>query len=358
MREPWALVTSAAELPAEDRATLAGELRLRLPANPEWALLETCHRVELYGFGSTPEINGVRALEGRAAVRRLLRVAAGIDSAVAGEAEVLHQVRDTLAEARARSGFDARLARLFESAIAVGHRVRAGGRPVRGLADLAVEWLSSRTPLEGRTVLVAGTGVIGSKLARAAASAGAKVTAAGRNPRPGALDLGAAAPLAPEAAGLLVALAGPWSQLKPLAGRLPPIADLSAPSAVPAEARQELGDDFLGIDDLYRRGAADPAWLARAERAVEAAVADYCGWLDGRRSVAAIQALRERAEARRRARVERLLHRLPGLPERERELVVELSHRLVTDVLHEPLSELRADTDGSTSAAAQRLFRL
>src|SRR5438034_1347089 len=63
-------------------------------------------------------------------------------------------------------------------------------------------------------------------------------------------------------------------------------------------------------------------------------------------------------EARRRARVERLLRRLPDLGPRERELVESMSRQLVTDLLHEPVSELRADPDGSRREAAFRLFRL
>jgi glutamyl-tRNA reductase len=57
-------------------------------------------------------------------------------------------------------------------------------------------------------------------------------------------------------------------------------------------------------------------------------------------------------------RLERLLNRLPELTQRERELISAMSEQLVTDLLHEPLRALRADSDGSGAEAARRLFRL
>jgi glutamyl-tRNA reductase len=82
------------------------------------------------------------------------------------------------------------------------------------------------------------------------------------------------------------------------------------------------------------------------------------GWLRGRGSVETLVALRERGEARRRGRVERLLRRLPDLADRERELIETMTRQLVTDLLHEPVSALRSDPDGSQGQAARRLFGL
>jgi glutamyl-tRNA reductase len=71
-----------------------------------------------------------------------------------------------------------------------------------------------------------------------------------------------------------------------------------------------------------------------------------------------LRALQAQAEERRSRRLERLLNRLPELSQRERELISAMSEQLVTDLLHEPLSALRADPDGSRAEAARRLFRL
>src|SRR2546423_1343784 len=163
-----------------------------------WALLATCHRVELYGFGPGPARPDMRLLEGEAAVRPLFRVGAGRESAVVGETEILGQVRESLGHSR-EHGADERVARLFETAIAVGRTARAMPLPARdGLAERAVGWLGRRTPLAGRPVLVVGTGAMGSSLAAAAMSAGGLVTVAGRRPERAAMDLRAAAHRAPE----------------------------------------------------------------------------------------------------------------------------------------------------------------
>jgi glutamyl-tRNA reductase len=163
-------------------------------------------------------------------------------------------------------------------------------------------------------------------------------------------------------AAVAVALRGEWVELANAAEsaprRLPPLADLSAPPAIPARVRLALGPDFLGIDELWQRSSGESAWVARAEVAVEEAVAEYVGWLQGRGSVRTLVALRERAEERRRARVERLLRRLPQLDDRARDLVEAMSRQLVTDLLHEPVTALRSDQDGSLGEAARRLFSL
>jgi glutamyl-tRNA reductase len=360
---PWALVAQAGDVDVNERSGLEAALTELVDFHRRWALLATCHRIEVYGFGPAPSRGDMRLLEGEAAVRRLFRVAAGLESAVIGETEILGQVRDALVRARGR-GTDERVARLFECAIAAGRTARAMPLPARdGLAERAVGWLHGRVHLVGRPVLVVGTGAMGSSLAASAASAGGVVTVAGRRPERAALDLRAAAHRAHHVAAVAVALRGEWLELAAASEavpgrRLPPLADLSAPPAVPARVRLALGPDFLGIDALWERRPGESAWVAGAEAAVEEAVGEYMGWLRGRGSVRTLVALRERGEVRRRARVERLLRRLPHLDERARELVEAMSRQLVTDLLHEPITALRSDPDGSHGEAARRLFGL
>jgi glutamyl-tRNA reductase len=360
---PWALVAQAGDVDVNGRTGMEAALNDMVDFHRRWALLATCHRVELYGFGPGPARPDMRLLEGEAAVRHLFRVAAGLESAVVGETEILGQVRDSLGHSRQR-GADERVARLFETAIAVGRTARAMPLPARdGLAERAVNWLAGRTPLAGRPVLVVGTGAMGGSLAAAAASVGGVVTVAGRRLERAAIDLRAAAHRASEMAAVAVALRGEWVELAAAVQavpdrRLPPLADLSAPPAIPARVRLALGPDFLGIDELWQRSAGEAAWVRRAETTVEEAVAEYMGWLQGRGSVRTLVALRERGESRRRARVERLLRRLPDLDERSRALVEAMSRQLVTDLLHEPVTALRADPDGSQGEAARRLFNL
>src|SRR5260370_903711 len=89
----------------------------------------------------------------------------------------------------------------------------------------------------------------------------------------------AAAP-PPRPAAVAVALAGPWHELTVPAGGLPPIADISAPSAIPALIRAGLNGGFLGIDDLFVRAEAVPgAYTDSAVRVVAAKTREYMRWL-------------------------------------------------------------------------------
>jgi glutamyl-tRNA reductase len=293
--QPWVMAVQAGAAGAGERDRLARSLEGKVPGHPDWILLSTCHRVELYGFGAVPDLDDGLHLEvGDRAVRHLIRVAAGLESAIVGEDEVLHQVREALSDARAARRVDGRLQRLFESAIAAGRRARAGRTAASGnLAQSAVAWLQQRSKLDGSAVLVVGAGRMGSALAHSARLAGAEVTIASRDAARAdrlahvyggrGTDLAGGAELAPKSSAVAVALAGTWHEFHPAPGGLPPIADISAPAAVPAAVRARLNGGYLGIDDLYVRPQPLPSgYIDEADRIVTAKTREYVEWLDGR----------------------------------------------------------------------------
>src|SRR5215471_3606374 len=100
MTELWALTASAGEVDSAARDHLAREIVEWLDAGSDGVALTTCHRAELYGLGATPRLHHPRLREGAFAVRHLMRVAAGLESAIVGEDEVLRQVRDALKRAQ------------------------------------------------------------------------------------------------------------------------------------------------------------------------------------------------------------------------------------------------------------------
>ncbi len=172
---------------AAARRSLAGRDPVELP--PPGArgavLLATCHRVELYVEG-LPPVDAVRAfrrLTGRdvapgrillardeAAGRHLLRVAAGLESAVPGEDQVLCQVRRAYRESCARGASGPLLHRLFHAAFRAGKRVRAETDLARGCRSLAGAGVNRAggllAPLGRRTALVLGCGETGALAAR------------------------------------------------------------------------------------------------------------------------------------------------------------------------------------------------
>lgn len=283
----WALVAAADDADALSRARAARDMA----AAPDGVLVATCHRAELYGTGAAPAVPGARVLEGRDAVEHLMRVACGLESVIVGEDEVLHQVREALAAASAP---DRRLHRLFESAIATGRKARSRRTESSGnLAQRAVEWLRQKTDVSGRMVLVAGAGRMGATLAHSLANAGAEVVVSSRDAERAAVlarvyggrgvSLDQGAKLIGQAAAVAVALGGPWSELagEPHAA-LPPIADISAPQAVPDEVRRRMNGNFLGIDDLYRQTSTPlpGAYINDAEALVANATSAYLAWLE------------------------------------------------------------------------------
>lgn len=408
---PWVVAAVAGRASADERARFLTAIR---DAELERGrlVIATCHRVELHGIGERPKPDAaaafpwrnLRVLVGPDAARHVLRLAAGLESAVLGEEQILGQVRDAHRLARQLGPLDPRLDRLFQIALRVGRAARAVGRPTTdGLARRAVLALAERLAvgdrsLEGRTVLVVGAGTMGRLLALAAARAGATLLLASRHPvRAGALfrtidgpgevlDLAAAAGCWKRGTvdGVVVALGGPWSELGAVAGSedetagapadvfdAPPIVDLSAPSAVPESIRRRLGARFVGIDDLADRSrgwaaglwpagvAAGPtsdelAYRDRAEALVSEGLSEYRTWLVARLAGAAIRSLEAEAEAIWAAEVEALFRRLPDLGPRERDLVSLHARRIVARLLHPTIRRLR--TGGRLDGSAGSLF--
>lgn len=289
MNRQWALVASAGDLGASDRDRVAREMQAWLDGGGSGVAVVTCHRAELYGLGAAPAIDAARELSDDESILHLLRVAAGLESVIVGEDEVLHQVREALRNARAAGHVDPRLQRLFEIAIAAGRRARSGRTESSGnLAQRAVAWLQSKANVHDQTVVVAGAGRMGAALAHSLTEAGAEVVVASRDPQRAArlahvysargVGLRAGADIAGQAAAVAVALGGPWTELDSISA---PIADISAPQAVPEPVRQRLNGSFLGIDDLYRQTRPLPgAYIKDAEQLVALKAAEYGVWLE------------------------------------------------------------------------------
>ena len=172
-------------------ATGRSELCRRLhQAGIESVALSTCNRTELYWCSRGPTDDArVEALllqqgsegpplradafareAGSAAAAHLFRVAAGLESLVVGEAEVLGQVRDSIEQGEAEGTAGIFLSGLFRAALRFGGRARADTRIGVGalsVASASVQLLTRvHEDLSARTVLVIGAGPTGLKAAR------------------------------------------------------------------------------------------------------------------------------------------------------------------------------------------------
>jgi glutamyl-tRNA reductase len=378
----------------------------RLPAGlGSAALLSTCNRTELYLAGETRQnaeaaVAALTSARGRAAheglsffhyegqdaVRHLFRVAAGVESLVVGESEILGQVRGAFSASTAAGRGSVALARLFHSALRVGRRARTEtliGAHGLSVAALAVA-LSRRLlgNLRGKTVLVVGAGEAGRRTAAALAQNGlGRLLVTTR--REGLADEiarglgGVAIPFADLGYGLseadvvISATSAPTTILtvqtvSAAMARRPQrqllLVDIAVPRDIDATVRGLPSVHLFDIDDL--QAAADTNLEARRREvvAVEAIVADeverFATWLSGRRVLPAIAALHRRAEDVRLAELQRTLSRLPNLSAGEQRRVEAMGKALVKRLLHEPISQLRAGGSEHHLDALRELFDL
>lgn len=200
--------------PFEEREKLSlvrGQVQAMLPRIAEQTgcaavLLATCSRTELYlhaeGERALPDpaealcrAAGVAASafvtrrEGADAVRHLMHVAAGMQSQIFGDDQIVSQVKDAVALAREAKTTDAVLDTLFRRAVTAGKRVRTETR-LTGVPASAAEVGVRRAErffgsLAGRRAVVIGNGEMGRLAARALVRVGSEVTVTLRTYRHG-----------------------------------------------------------------------------------------------------------------------------------------------------------------------------
>jgi glutamyl-tRNA reductase len=387
-------------------AALAGST-----AHHEATIVSTCNRVELYvGCDDADaaraaiqkflaEFHGIPgdqlaphlyAKTGHDAVTHLFRVAAGLDSLVMGEPQVLGQVKDAFSLAARMGCTGPLLNKLFHSAFAAGKRVRSETALSEGAVSVSYAAVALARKifgnLKGRTVLVVGAGEMGKLTAIHMQSHGiARLTITSRTAAHASTLAdsigGSAMPweslnLALEEADILITATGASTPIisraliaqTMKARRQRPlfIIDIAVPRDVEAAAG-ELEEVFLyNIDDLQavvqenisKRGTE----ASDAENIVSQEVRKFLGWLNSRGAVPTVVALRQRFESIRQAELRRLEPKLSSLPPEVRARVDEITRLIVEKLLINPTEQLKSISDAETAAAysdaLSRLFNL
>ena len=368
------------------------------------ALLATCHRLELYLPGAHEpadmvaflvEEGGIDAdLAGRhfrhrrdaEAVDHLYSVAAGIDSMVLGEAEILGQVRTAFGASVAAGADDAVLSRLFHTAIRVGRRARAEtriGHHALSVSSIAAQQARALHPeIERAAVLVIGAGDAGRVAAEALVDRGVgRVRVANRTPEHAqalAEDLGGEAVAldrlvdALAESDVVIAASGSPDHLvtreqvaEAMARRdgKPLVAiDIGLPRDFDPAVRDLPGVVYRDLDDLQSVAAehfgAREAEVAGVREIVDAETARFVTWWEQLRVVPTISALTERAEQLRRVEVAKSASQL-SLSKGETQRLEAMTKALVKQILHDPIVTLRERGDRDLYVDAVRtLFHL
>jgi glutamyl-tRNA reductase len=403
----------------------------------EGMILSTCNRVEVYAVvsGQDPhdavsrltrfvvEATGVGlrdvesatvALTDDAAVRHLFRVAAGLESMVLGEPQILGQIRDALGAARSAGIVGPFISRLATDALKVGKQARTHtdiARNKTSIAHAAVA-LAAReftaacpilvaldrmdlermpcpapvahvNPLRGRTAVVIGAGPMGTlaaKLLRTgqvgrllianrtrsraetlAAQTGGEAIALDQLPDVLAMaDLAIAA----TAGDRPVITPATMSQVRRTGAPLV-LMDVGLPRCVDpavADDSRVLLRDVDALEEIaagYRSGQA--AEIIHVEHLIADGLRQFRAWHEGRQVSPTIAALRERADELREIELCKAFSRLGHLSDRDREVVAALAAGLTNKLLHTPTSNLtRADSASrlDDAAALARLFGL
>jgi glutamyl-tRNA reductase len=381
------------------------------PETGDAVVLSTCNRTEVYatcadtGLAADTviaflcESRGVSSAEltphlyvrtDADAARHLFRVAAGLDSLVIGEPEVLGQVKDAYRIASESQGTGAVINRVFHGAFGVGKRVRSETGLSEGAVSLSYAGVTLARKIFGRldalSVLVLGAGEmarlaalhfhsqrvkqlrVATRTFERASALAAEASAETipwdeRHEAVASSDVLISATGAPEPvlSGQDVAQATRGRRGRPLF-----ILDLAVPRDVdPAAADLEQVflynlDDLRGIvhDNLDRRASE----IAAAEDIVGEEAGAFAAWLRARVVVPTVVALRQRFEHIRRAELERLAPKLAALGPEAYARVDDVTRLIVEKLLLTPTEQLKAVDDRETmraySGALRRLFDL
>jgi glutamyl-tRNA reductase len=377
----------------------------------ESVVLSTCNRSEIYVASPAPDrareeiveflaeyhqlppeafTTHLFSFQDEEAAKHLFRVAAGLDSLVVGEPQILGQVKEAFQAASGRHCAGPMLTKLFHWSFAVGKRVRTETALGEGAVSISFAAVALARKifgrLHGRRVLVIGAGEISSLTAqhlrahgvgeiqitsRTAAHAEALASTVGGHAVP--WDEFA---VALATADIVVTATGSQrpilarAQVEAARGRRRPDPLFIIDVAVPRDVEPSVGDIeqvFLyNVDDLqtvvHENITRRASEIERAESIVEDEVSKFTAWQRSRGAIPTVIALRQRFEAIRRAELERLDGKIAGLSPEARAVFDQLTRLIVEKLLLEPTEQLKALPDEETQVAyteaVNRLFRL
>ena len=367
----------------------------------EASILSTCNRLEIYTLVRNPDL-GVSAvsdfLSGHSgletgeltphlfsyhhegAVDHLMRVAAGLDSLVLGEGQILSQVKKMMRLGQEHKSLGPILNRLLTQAVTTGKRVRSEtnlGTGAVSISSAAVELAQLKlgqsrgvdqlVTLETEQIAVVGAGRMSRLLLQHLQSKGAA----------GVVLLNRTVERAETLANDFPDLSVQCRSLSSMdeflstcslvftstaaddpiidAARLEPLnrrsklrlIDIGVPRNIAADASEVHGVESFDVDDLQevvaRNQEARQAIAREAEELLKQEAKQFLDWWDSLEAVPTINQLRSSMETIRTEELQKALSRMgPDFSARERKVVEALSKGIINKILHTPVTQLRA----------------
>ena len=374
---------------SKPRIKANAELIKNMAAIDGMAVLSTCNRTEFY-FSSTKHKKAVAEVEswisdysGIAvaemekylyifedvrAVRHLYEVVGGLDSMILGESQIQGQVQDAYNLALECGFSNSIINTLFMNALSVGKRVRTetyiDRQPV-SISSAAVDLAKSELgTLEGKTVLILGAGETSELAARHLVSNGiSSVIVANRTFERAKIMAnefgGSAAKLSEflnyiiDADIIISCTSSPRYVVKKeeiapfVAQKKSPLLfiDIAVPRDIEPAVAELDNVRLYDIDDLQnqvqqnlesRRNEA-----VKAQKIIDQEVSNFFYWLDTLAVVPTIIRLRSQAERIKKEEVERALNRIENVTEREKRIVEQLAHSIISRLMHKPIVNLK-----------------
>jgi glutamyl-tRNA reductase len=387
----------------------------------EASILSTCNRLEIYTLLRHPE-QGVTAVGSflseqsgldlgeltphlftyhhEEAVAHLLRVAAGLDSLVLGEGQILSQVKKMFRLGQEHRSIGPILNRLLNQAVSTGKRVRSEtnlGTGAVSISSAAVELaqlkvgqargLDELVPLDQEQVAVVGAGRMSRLLLQHLGSKGCRGVVLLNRTVERAELLAADFPDLPvqcrplddldhclstcslvftsTAAEDPIIDAARLHRLNRRSSLL--LIDIGVPRNISSDVQGIDGVGAFDVDDLQevvtRNQEARREIAAEAEGLLEEEARLFLEWWDGLEAVPVVNRMRRQLEDIREQELQKALSRMgPDLSSRDRKVMEALSKGIINKILHTPVTNLRAPQPRQQRHVAmgvlERLFEL
>jgi glutamyl-tRNA reductase len=382
----------------------------------EASILSTCNRLEIYTLLRHPD-DGIEAVGSflsqvsgfsleelgphlftyhhEEAVAHLLRVAAGLDSLVIGEGQILSQVKKMVRLGQEYRSVGPILNRLLNQAVSTGKRVRTEtnlGTGAVSISSAAVELaqlkvgqtrgLDELVPLDQEQVAVVGAGRMSRLLLQHLQAKGCRGVVLLNRTVARAETLAADFPQLPVQCRPLTELDHCLSTCSLVftstAAEEPVITasrlvhlnrrsslmliDIGVPRNISSDVSELPGVESFDVDDLQevvaRNQEARREMAAEAEGLLREESRLFLEWWDGLEAVPLVNKLRLQLEEIREQELQKALSRMgPDLSARERKVVEALSKGIINKILHTPVTHLRAPQPRQQRHLAMKVLR-